>query len=131
MKKATVGDKVKALGFVVTIGKILYQDYWEEDGWDIEFIDSEIAAINKKAEKAKIRAEITKAEGDEMRAVVESALTNDWQSIASILNAIGDEEFTKGKVSARLGALIKMGIAEKESQTVDGKRVMHYRLIND
>lgn len=41
MKKATVGDKVKALGFVVTIGKILYQDYWEEDGWDIEFIDSE------------------------------------------------------------------------------------------
>lgn len=97
----------------------------------IEFIDSEIAAINKKAEKAKIRAEITKAEGDEMRAVVESALTNDWQSIASILNAIGDEEFTKGKVSARLGALIKMGIAEKESQTIDGKRVMHYRLIND
>lgn len=97
----------------------------------IEFIDSEIAAINKKAKKAKIRAEITKAEGDEMRAVVESALTNDWQSIASILNAIGDEEFTKGKVSARLGALIKMGIAEKESQTVDGKRVMHYRLIND
>lgn len=97
----------------------------------MEFIDSEIGMIDKKADKARARAEIAKAEGDEMRAVVESALTDEWQSIASILEAIGNEEFTKGKVSARLGALVKQGIVEKESQTIDGKRTMHYRLIND
>lgn len=97
----------------------------------MEFIDSEIGMIDKKADKARARAEIAKAEGDEMRAVVESALTDEWQSIASILEVIGNEEFTKGKVSARLGALVKQGIVEKESQTIDGKRTMHYRLIND
>lgn len=97
----------------------------------MEFIDNEIGMIDKKADKARARAEIAKAEGDEMRAVVESALTDEWQSIASILEAIGNEEFTKGKVSARLGALVKQGIVEKESQTIDGKRTMHYRLIND
>lgn len=97
----------------------------------IEFIDNEIAMIDKKADKARARAEIAKAEGDEMRAVVESALTDEWQSIASILEVIGNEEFTKGKVSARLGALVKQGIVEKESQTIEGKRTMHYRLIND
>lgn len=97
----------------------------------MEFIDSEIGMIDKKADKARARAEIAKAEGDEMRAVVESALTDEWQSIASILEVIGNEEFTKGKVSARLGALVKQGIVEKESQTIEGKRTMHYRLIND
>ena len=97
----------------------------------IEFINSEIGMIDKKADKARARAEIAKAEGDEMRAVVESALTDEWQSIASILEVIGNEEFTKGKVSARLGALVKQGIVEKESQTIEGKRTMHYRLIND
>lgn len=97
----------------------------------MEFLDSEVAIWNKRAERAKVRAEIAKAEGDEMRAVVESALSDEWQSIESILEVIGDEAFSKGKVSARLGALVKMGIAEKESQTIKGKRVMHYRLIND
>ena len=97
----------------------------------MEFIDSEIGMIDKKADKARARAEIAKAEGDEMRAVVESALTDEWQSIASILEVIGNEEFTKGKVSARLGALVKQGIVDKESQVIDGKRTMHYRLISD
>lgn len=123
-KKITKKDKFEMLrDFIPT-------DFEQYDTL-IEFIDNEIAMIDKKADKARARAEITKAEGDEMRAVVESALTDEWQSIASILEVIGNEEFTKGKVSARLGALVKQGIVEKESQTIDGKRTMHYRLIND
>lgn len=123
-KKITKKDKLEMLrGFIPT-------DFEQYDTL-IEFIDNEIVMIDKKADKARARAEIIKAEGDEMRAVVESALTDEWQSIASILEAIGDEEFTKGKVSARLGSLVKQGIAEKESQTIEGKRTMHYRLIND
>lgn len=123
-KKITKKDKLEMLrGFIPT-------DFEQYDTL-IEFIDNEIVMIDKKADKARARAEIIKAEGDEMRAVVESALTDEWQSIASILEAIGDEEFTKGKVSARLGSLVKQGIAEKESQTIEGKRTMHYRLVND
>lgn len=123
-KKITKKDKFEMLrDFIPT-------DFEQYDTL-IEFIDNEIAMIDKKADKARARAEIVKAEGDEMRAVVESALTDEWQSIASILEVIGNEEFTKGKVSARLGALVKQGIVEKESQTIDGKRTMHYRLIND
>lgn len=40
MKKARAhkGDKVACMGIVVTIGKILYQDFWRD--WDIEFIDT-------------------------------------------------------------------------------------------
>lgn len=123
-KKITKKDKFEMLrGFIPT-------DFEQYDTL-IEFIDNEIAMIDKKADKARARAEIAKAEGDEMRAVIESALTDEWQSIASILEVIGNEEFTKGKVSARLGALVKQGVAEKESQVIDGKRTMHYRLIND
>lgn len=123
-KKITKKDKFEMLrGFIPT-------DFEQYDTL-IEFIDNEIGMIDKKADKARARAEIAKAEGDEMRAVVESALTDEWQSIASILEVIGNEEFTKGKVSARLGALVKQGVVEKESQTIEGKRTMHYRLIND
>ena len=36
--KAHEGDKIRCMGITVTIGKILYQDFW--DDWDIEFIDT-------------------------------------------------------------------------------------------
>ena len=35
---AEPGDKIKACGFLVTIEKIMYQDFWRD--WDIEFIDT-------------------------------------------------------------------------------------------
>lgn len=95
----------------------------------MELLDGEITAIDNKKKKAQQRAAAVKAEGDEMRAIVESALTDEWAPISAILETIGDESFTKGKVAARLGALVKMGIAEKQSQSVDGKRTMHYRLV--
>lgn len=94
----------------------------------IEFIDLQIGQIDKKAEKAKERAEKIKAEGDELRAAVEGALTNEWQTISDIIEVIDDETVTRAKISARLSALVKAGIADKEQRTVDGKRAMHYKL---
>lgn len=41
MKRAQVRDKVSCQGKVVTIDRILYQDYWDRFGWDIEFVDTE------------------------------------------------------------------------------------------
>ena len=94
----------------------------------IEFIDLQIGQIDKKAEKARERAEKIKAEGDELRAAVEGALTNEWQTISNIIEVIDDETATRAKISARLSALVKAGIADKEQRTVDGKRTMHYKL---
>lgn len=37
-KRVRTGDKILCMGAVVTIGKILYQEYF--DDWDIEFIDT-------------------------------------------------------------------------------------------
>ena len=36
---AEPGDKIRACGIIVTIDRILYQDFWRD--WDIEFIDTD------------------------------------------------------------------------------------------
>ena len=38
--EAKKGDKVRCMGITVTIDKILYQEFWDRYGWDIEFIDT-------------------------------------------------------------------------------------------
>ena len=40
MIEAKVGDKVIWKSHEWTISKILFQDYWDRFGWDIEFIDA-------------------------------------------------------------------------------------------
>lgn len=45
-KQVEVGDKISALGVIVTIKEILYQDWYSRNDfntgeyWDVEFIDS-------------------------------------------------------------------------------------------
>lgn len=38
--EAKKGDKVRCMGITATIDKILYQEFWDRYGWDIEFIDT-------------------------------------------------------------------------------------------
>ena len=98
----------------------------------IKFLDNEIEILDRKAEKAKERAAQKRAEGDELRALVQSKLTNDYQTIKEICSTIEDEEITKAKVVARLTQLVKEGIAEKEDvKTEDNKKVKAYRLISE
>ena len=87
----------------------------------IEFCDKEIAALAKKAAKAKETAAAKKAEGDELRDRVQAVLTEEWMAAADVVEAIGDEEITMGKVIPRLTALIKAGLAEKNQATVGEK----------
>ena len=94
----------------------------------IEFCEHEIAALDVKAEKARERAEKKRAEGDDYKAMVAGALTDELQTRVQIFEAVGDEEFTLGKVQARLTALIKDGIAVKEAVKEDKRTVMAYRL---
>lgn len=90
----------------------------------VEFCKAEIALLDKKAEKAKEAAAKKKAAGDELSDLVESLLTDEYQSIGEITEQIGDEAITARKVGYRLS---KLENAEKDEIIVNGKRVIGYR----
>lgn len=101
-----------------------------EQGELIKFIDKQIALIDSKAEKAKARNAEKKANGDELREVVQNVLTDEFQTIDAIVAQIEGEEVTKAKVTARLTALVNNGIAEKTDVKDDeGRKLKAYKLV--
>lgn len=90
-----------------------------------EFLDAQIQSTIKRAASAKKSRAKKQAEGDELRAKVQAVLTDELQTITQIVNAIGDEEVTPAKVTARLTQLVKAEIATKEKTE---KKVMGYKL---
>ena len=96
----------------------------------IDFIDAQIASIDTKAEKAKVRNAEKKANGDELRDAVQSVLTDELQTIDAILTQIEGEDVTKAKVTARLTSLVKNGLAEKEEvKDEEGRKLKAYKLV--
>lgn len=96
----------------------------------IDFIDAQLDQLAKKAEKAKERAGKVKEEGDELRELVASLLTEDFQTADALTAQIEGEGITKAKVTARLTQLVKAGVAMKEAMKAeDGRKVMHYRAV--
>lgn len=104
----------------------------------IEFCEKEIAALEKKAEKAKENAAKKKAEGDALLETVYDALSEDeFETIAMIAKRVAgeDPEATVGKVQYRLGALAKDGRAEKSTIVIPAtedtkmRKVVGYRKI--
>lgn len=93
----------------------------------VEFIDAQVELLAKKADKAKERAAAKKVEGDELREVVKSVLTDEFQTIDAIVNQIEGEDVTKAKITARLTQLFKAGLAEKEPVKDGERKVMAYR----
>ena len=87
----------------------------------IEFCDKKIAALDNKAAKAKEKAAECKAAGDELRDRVQAVLTEEWQSIADVVNALGDEDVSASKVTYRLNALVEMGVAVKDDAKLPGE----------
>lgn len=103
----------------------------EVTGADIaNYCDVTIDQIYDKAAKAKARAAAKKEEGDVIRADVESVLTEDWQPLSPISEAVmaKNEDATNSKVITRLTTLVKLGIAEKDKQRIDGRLLTVYRL---
>lgn len=95
----------------------------------IYFIESQIASIDNKAEKAKARAEVKKAEGDALREAVKSVLTSELQTADEILTQLDGEDLTVAKVRARLTQLVNLGEAEKaDVKTEDNKTKKAYKL---
>lgn len=96
----------------------------------LEFIDKQIEQLDTKAAKARERAAERKAEGDELRAMVAAAVTEEFQTIDQIMTTmeLDDPDVTRAKITARLGQLVKAGEVMKVAMTVDKRRVMHYKL---
>ena len=96
----------------------------------IDFLDTQINAMDVKAEKAKVRNAEKKANGDELRDVVQSVLTDELQTIDAIVAQIEGEEITKAKITARLTSLVKNGIATKEEvKDEEGRKLKAYKLV--
>lgn len=96
----------------------------------IDFLDAQIVAIDTKAEKAKARNAEKKANGDELRDVVQAILTEEYQTIDAIVAQIEGEDVTKAKVTARLTSLVKNGLAEKEDvKDEEGRKLKAYKLV--
>ncbi len=104
----------------------------------IEFCEKEIAALDRKAEKAKETAAKKKAESDALLEVVYDALGEDeFETIAAIAKRVVDvePEATVGKVQYRLTALAKDGRAEKSTIVIPAtedtkmRKVVGYRKI--
>lgn len=95
----------------------------------VEFINKQIEMIDNKSAKAKEKAAEKRAEGDELRAVIKSVLTNEYQTVDAITAQIEGEDITKAKVVARLTQLVNNGEAVKEQgKSEDNKKVMMYKL---
>ena len=97
----------------------------------IAFVDKQVEMLDAKAAKAKERAANKKAEGDELREVVASILTDELQTADEIAAQVDGEDITKAKVVARLTQLVKAGVATKEQVKIDSAKRMAYKLAGD
>lgn len=102
----------------------------------VAFCDKEIASIDKKNEAAKARAAAKRAAGDELEDAIFEVMGDDFMSIADVVAALDNEEFTKGKVTYRLNQLVEKGLAIKEDAKVEGtdgkaKTVKVFKRVSD
>ena len=127
-KKNTKKDYYAMLKEIVEESKDIETEISKEEL--LEFINKQVASIETKAEKAKEKAAEKKANGDELREVVQNVLTDEFQTIDAIVAQIEGEEVTKAKVTARLTALVNNGIAEKTDVKDDeGRKLKAYKLV--
>lgn len=97
----------------------------------VAYCDNELALLASKAVKAKERAAAKKAEGDELRGVIETILKDASEPMTRemVLNCIEDPngELTVAKVGARITQLVQLGLVSKTSvKTEDGKSKTAY-----
>ena len=78
----------------------------------VEFCDKELAALSRRAEKAKENAAKRKADGDEMTNAVLCALsTEEFMTLAAVVENTDHADVTTGKVQYRLKVLVDSGRA--------------------
>lgn len=117
--KRTVYEALKA---AAADGNLHIEDFNADltDTDVVDFCDKEIAALDKKAAKAKEVAAKKRVEGDALTDAVRAVLTAEPQLIADITAQIEGDDVTVAKVQNRLTNLAKNGEAVKSEVTVPG-----------
>lgn len=95
----------------------------QADAMLVEFINHEVELLAKKSGK-KAKTE------DVMKIAIAQSLTAELQSGMAIMGLIADqfEDISQAKVTARLSALVREGVAVKEALRVGKSTIQHYRL---
>ena len=105
------------------------------DAEEIAFIETQIAALDRKAAKAKERAAAKKVAGDELRETIFSVLTDEFQTLDMILPAVkeitGDDTLTNSKIIPRLSALVDLEKVVKEKVKTDNGDKMAYAIATE
>lgn len=115
MKKMTKREIYEALIKMTETGTL------EMDATELhDFAVKEIESLDKRAAKAKENAAKKAAEGDALKSAVQAVLTEEYQTIADIAAQVDAEDATVARVTYRLGALVKDGVAEKADVQVEG-----------
>lgn len=124
--------KTKAMYFAELREMVLaaVEDQAQQDEL-VEFIDKQIETLEKRKVAAAERAEKKKAESDAMTDAILAQIGDELITVDEIVVALGSEEVTRNKVTARLGKLVKAGTIVKEAVKVDGNKRMAYRLATD
>ena len=118
--KRTKAQLFNALKDIVIATEVDNQDEF------IQFIDNELAILDKRKATAKARQAKKRAEGDELTKIVYNALTDKPKTNTDIIEEINDETVTAAKVTARLTKLINQGLVEKQILKIDGKKRTAY-----
>lgn len=118
--KRTKAQLFNALKDIVIATEVDNQDEF------IQFIDNELAILDKRKATAKARQAKKRAEGDELTKIVYNALTDKPKTNTDIIEEINDEAVTAAKVTARLTKLINQGLVEKQILKIDGKKRTAY-----
>jgi hypothetical protein len=130
--------KKETLEMIIDLLNTAYDLGEEKVEMAVGYCEKEIAALDRKAEKAKETAAKKKAESDALLEVVYDALGEDeFETIAAIAKRVVDvePEATVGKVQYRLTALAKEGRAEKSTIVIPAtedtkmRKVVGYRKI--
>lgn len=101
----------------------------------IAFCEHEIDLLEKKNAKAKERAASKAKEADALQNAVAEALSADFEPIAEIAARVNHPDATVSKVTYRLNALVKEGVAEKSEVTIPAseggksRKVVAFRVI--
>ena len=98
-----------------------------------EFIDKELASLEKRKESAQKRAAAQKEASDALTENILTVIKNavDVVLVDDIVNAFDSPEITRNKVTARLGKLVNGGLITKEVIKVDGSRKMGYKVAEE
>lgn len=107
----------------------LTENFGDEVQEYVEFLEGEIATLDKRAEKEKARRAAKKAEGDDLRDAIEGYIGADPITAGDIAEALADEypEVTKAKVTYRATQLVKDGkIYKVQIKNEEGKKVVAY-----